>query len=197
MNCVVDQRGNRFAIGIDGLQHAHSAIVQIGSVIVVGDLATRLVRGDFQPRRSKLVQRLVDRLGCFLTNEVHIVQVPRMAAAAVGKGIAIGRAVRVRGTDQDVLFRNPRHTNPHSIAQHRGEPQEIQSDDRDSCLAVLKDDRPRGELTLFLLRISRGPQSPGDRQERIGRDDPSASACFELSMRDRAVEQKNNHQQDV
>ena len=41
MDRVVHQRGDRLALGADRLDHAHSPVVEIGRVVVVGDLALR------------------------------------------------------------------------------------------------------------------------------------------------------------
>src|SRR5439155_13749340 len=106
MNRVVDQRGDDLSLRANGLDHAHAAVVEIGRVIVVGDLSFGLAGGNPDVGRLKLIEGGIDRLGGPLAHKLHVLQVARVSAPAVGKGVAIGSAVRVRRGNEDVLRGN-------------------------------------------------------------------------------------------
>src|SRR5206468_9305769 len=51
MDRVVDEGGKRFAIRADGLDDVATRVVQLLSVIVIGDLSLRLASSDFEADR--------------------------------------------------------------------------------------------------------------------------------------------------
>ena len=99
MDRVVDQRGEWLAVAANRLHHAAARVVQLRRVIIVGDLPVGLAGGDLQRRRLQPGDRLVDRLGGLVADEVEIVEVGVGAAFAIGEAVAVGRAVRVRRAD--------------------------------------------------------------------------------------------------
>ena len=70
---IVDQRGERLAVAPDRLHHATARVVQLRRIIVVGDLPGGLAGGDPQRHRLQPSNRLVDRLGGRVADEIEIV----------------------------------------------------------------------------------------------------------------------------
>ena len=156
VNGVIDQRGDRLPVWALRLDHAHPPVVEVGGVIVVGDLALGLAGGDLEGGRLKPVDGLVHRLGGLDRASVHVAQVARVPSLAVGEGVAVRGAMGVGRADQDVRGRNPAHAGPHAIAQDRGEAQEVERDHRHGDLALAEDDGPGRQLApLFLGRVRR------------------------------------------
>ena len=164
------------------LDHAHAPVVEVGCVVVVGDLALGLAGGDLDRCGLEAVDRLVDGLGGLVADEVHVLEVAGVSPLAVGEGVAFRSAVGVGRADQDVLGRDPADLGAHPVAQHRGEPEQVERHDGHGNIALAKDDRPGRQLAAFLARRLRHSHPARDRQERIGRDDPRRRADLDLGV---------------
>ena len=90
--------------------------------------------------------------------------------------------MRVRRADQDVLGRNARHLLVHTVAQDRGEPEQVELHDGDFGFALLEDHGAGVQLALLARGGIARANASGDRQQRIGRDDRLADADFEFGV---------------
>src|SRR5262249_34938761 len=117
MDGIIHQGRYRLALPVDSLNDAHSTIVQIGRVIVVGDFPLGLSGSNLDRGGSKLIEGGIDRLGRFVANEVHVFQIAGVSSFAVGKGVTIRSAVRVGRTNEDVLRPNPAYLRADAITQ--------------------------------------------------------------------------------
>ena len=194
VNRVVDQRGERLAVAADCLHHVAARVVKLRSVIVIGNLPVGLAGGDPERRRLQPGDRLVDRLGGFVANEVEILKIRVGAAPAVGEAVAVGCTVRVRRADQNMRGRNGLDLPPHAVTQRGGEAEEVRADERHPRAAVLEHHRPHREVAVFFGdRIGR-PNAAGHRQQRLRRDHPHRYPGAKLRVRDRRVAKRDGEQ---
>ena len=192
MNRVVDERRDRLSGGGLRPDDAHPLVIERGGVIVVRDFPPGLVGGDLDPAGLQTVDRLVEGRRRFVADEVHVFEVAGVPAAPVGKTVAVRSAVRVGAADQDVVFRNPRHLRPHSVAQDAGKSDHVDADDSHGDLAPAKDDRPHAEIAPLVVHGARPPDASGDRQQRIGRDHASPRPHFDFCLRRRNDEKRTD-----
>ena len=82
-------------ISVDRLQDAHSPIVEVRGIVVVGNPAPDLTAGHAQMGWLYRSDRLVDSLGCLATDEIHVVEVAGVTTLAIREGVAVGSAVRM------------------------------------------------------------------------------------------------------
>ena len=59
MDGVVDERRDGLALPVPGLDDAHPPVVEIGSIVVVGDLALGLAGRDLDRRRLEAVDGFI------------------------------------------------------------------------------------------------------------------------------------------
>ncbi len=180
MDRVVDERGDRLAAGADRLDDAHPPVIQVGRVIVVGDLPLRLAGGDLDPGRLESVDRLVDGLRRLVADEIHVVQVAGVSTLAIGERIAIGGAMRVRGADDDVRGRDATDLRPHTIPEHRRKPEQVQRHHGHGRVALAEHHRPRREIPTLLSGRFGDTHPAGDGQELLGRDHPHRGPGLDL-----------------
>ena len=92
MDGVVDQRGDGLALRTLRLDHVHAPVVEVGCVVVVGDLALGLAGSDLDPCGLEAVDGLVDREGGLVTDEIQVLEVAGVSPLAVGEGVAFRSA---------------------------------------------------------------------------------------------------------
>ena len=130
----------------------------------------------------QVVERLVDGDGGLVADEVHVLEVARGFAVEAGEAVAVGGAVRVRRADEDIVGRDARYLLMNARGQDGGKPQQIELNDGDFGVALLKDHRPGRQLAALAGRGTAWADAAGDGQQRIGRDDRLADADFQLGM---------------
>jgi hypothetical protein len=147
-----------------GLDNAHAPVVEVGGVVVVGDLALGLAGGDAERGGLEGVDGRVEGVGRLVAGELHVLQVAGVAAAAVGEGVAVGGAVGVRGGDEDVLRGDARGLGADAVAEDRRDAEDVEDDDGDGRVAFAQDQRTGGEVAALLLGRLGQPEAAGDGQ---------------------------------
>ncbi len=190
MDGIVDQRSDGLALRTLRLDHVHAPVVEVGCVVVVGDLALGLAGSDLDPCGLEAVDGLVDRQSGLVANEVHVLEVAGVAPLAVGEGVAIRSAVGVGRADQDVRGGNPVDLGAYPVAQDRGEPQQIERHDGHGNIGLANDEGPGRQLAAFLARRLRHSHPARDRQQRIGCDDPPRRADLDLGVSSSGLQER-------
>src|SRR5437660_9939849 len=101
MNSVIDQRGEWATRCVERLDDMAARIVQLVRVIVISDLSFRLAGGNLELRRLQPGHGVVNCLGHPLANALQIFGIAGGAALAIGESVTIGRAVGVRGANEN------------------------------------------------------------------------------------------------
>ena len=164
------------------LDHVHAPVVEVGCVVVVGDLALGLAGSDLDPCGLEAVDGLVDRDGGLVADEIQVLEVAGVSPLAVGEGVAFRSAMGVGRADQDVRGGDPVDLGTHPVAQHRGETQQIERHDGHGNIGLAKDNRPGRQFPAFLARRLRHSHPARDRQQRIGCDDPRRRTDLDLGV---------------
>ena len=194
MDGIVDQRGERLAVATDRLHHVATRVIKLWRVIVVGNLTDGLTGGNPERRGLQPGDRLIDRLGGFVADEVEILEICVGTPPAVGEAVAVGCTVRVRRADQNMRGRNGLDLPPHAVTQRSGEAEKVRADKCHPCAAVLKHHRPHSEVAVFFGdRIGRA-NTAGHRQQRLRRNHPHRYAGAKTRVRDCGVTKRDGEQ---
>ena len=166
---------------VRGLDDAHPPVVEIGGIVVVGDLPLGLAGGDLDRRRLEAVDCFVQGKGGLIADEIHVLEIAGVPPFAVGKGVTIGSAMRVGRSDQDVIGRNAADLRADAISQHRWKSDQVESHDGHGDVAVSKDDGTSRDVAFLFAGWVWCAHPAGDGQKRVRRDHAHRGADLKLA----------------
>src|SRR5436309_1738784 len=94
----------------------------------------------------------------------------RLSAVAIGKAIAIRRAVRMGCADQNILRGDFLDAGAHLVAERCGKTKEIRAHNGDASFVLFEDERTHIQLALFARYLMGRSDSAADRQQWVRRD---------------------------
>src|SRR6266852_3054432 len=83
---------------------------------------------------------------------VHKCQIAGMAAFAVRKRVAVGRAMGMSRADDNIFGGKARNAGAHPITKDGWEPKKVEGYDCDSDIFSFEENRSRSQVALFLAR---------------------------------------------
>ena len=164
----------------DRLDDAHPPVVEIGSIVVVGDFPLGLAGGDLDRRRLESVDCFIQGLGGLVADEIHVLEIAGVPPFAVGKRVTIGSAMRVGRSDQDVIGRNAADLARTRSPSTDGKPITSSATTATETSPLSKDNSTSRDVPLLFTGWVWCAHPARDRQQRIRRDHAHRGTDLEL-----------------